>query len=157
MAVNRNCHYCGTRFETSNTRRLFCKDACKTRYNREHRLTCFYCGELATSKDHIYPQLFGDGNGDTVNACTECNSTMQAVHEHSIENRVAFLYKRYVKKYQLDKQIPEWDDEELNELGYTLRSAIQSKIMQRQRALERAIHINARWNEIRRLTNGSKR
>jgi hypothetical protein len=152
MPVSRNCHNCGTRFTTSSTKRLFCSDRCKVRYHRAHSLTCFYCGDLADSKDHILPQAFGNGAGETVLSCRDCNTRMNAFGPLSIDQRVSRLIESLTKKHQLDRPIPEWDDEELEELGYSLRQRIKAKLHQRQNAIERVIHIRKRLNEIRRLT-----
>lgn len=149
MPVSRNCQYCATRFTTNTERRVFCSDRCKTRYHRENSLTCFYCGEMATSKDHMLPQVYGDGSGDTVPACRECNSTLSCIAPESIEERFKHLYRKYVSKYKLDKPIPEWDDDELEELGHSLRSAVQKKIRTRQRAVERVLYIKARFRVVR--------
>lgn len=152
MAVNRNCHQCGTRFLVKVERKIFCSDRCRVRYHREHRLVCFYCGDTADTIDHLFPQMHGNGRGETVQACKECNSTMGAFGAGNILARIEYLHTRYVKKYQLDKNIPDWSDDELAELGPTLRSSIQAKTIQRENALDRVIHIRARWNEIKRLT-----
>lgn len=154
MPTSRNCHNCGTRFTTSSSRRLFCSDKCKVRYHREHSLTCFYCGDLADSKDHILPQVDGGANGETVLSCRDCNVRMGARGALSIDQRLSLLIESLERKFQLTKPIPEWDDEELEELGHSLRSRIKSAIHQRQNALERVIHIRARLREIRRLTKG---
>ncbi len=149
MAKSRNCNYCGGRFSTDVLRRVFCSDKCKVRYHRENRLTCFFCGEIATGLEHIVPQVYMDGAGDTVPACQECNSTMCHLAPESVEQRIQHLYRTYVRKYQLDKRIPEWDDAEMAELGPTLRSAISYKMNIRQRALERCVFIRARFKFIR--------
>lgn len=148
MPISRDCQYCAERFTTSIERRVFCSDKCKTRYHRQERLACFYCGELGTTKDHLYPQVYGNGAGDIVKACSECNSTLRAFAAESVQHRVGLLYETYVKKYQLRKPIPEWDDAELAELGLNLRSAIGAKIRQRQRALERVAHIHIRHRAL---------
>lgn len=146
--TDRNCQYCAIRFSTTITRRVFCSDRCKTAYHREERLTCFYCGELGSTKDHLFPQIIGDGMGDTVRACVECNSTLNAAFATSTEERMKRLYLVYVKKYKLDQKIPEWSDDEISGLGPNLRTAVKGKIHKRQRALMRVLHIEARWKKL---------
>lgn len=148
MPVNRSCQECGTRFETGNTRRVFCSDRCKMRYHRI-ALTCWYCGERADSVEHLFPQKYGDGSGDTVRACRECNSALGAIALTSVENRCIYLAQRIRKRYQLDKPIPEWSDNELMELGDNLRSAVKHKIYERQRAVERYLFLTARARTLR--------
>lgn len=152
MPVSRNCHNCGTRFTTNSNRRLFCSDKCKIRYHREHSLTCFYCGDLADSKDHVFPQAHGGASGETVISCRDCNFRMGALGSLSVDQRICHLIESLERKHQLNKPIPEWDDEELEELGPSLRLRIKAAVHQRQNALERVIHIRARLREIRRLT-----
>lgn len=156
MAVSRNCHHCGKRFTTSADRRLFCADICETRYKREHALKCFYCGDLADTIDHVFPQVHGGANGETVQACRDCNCRMGASGAFSVEERVCNLIESLERKYQLNRAIPEWDDDELEELGRSLRDRIQATIRQRQNALERVIHIRARLREIRRLSHARR-
>lgn len=143
MSVSRSCQYCATRFSTDQERRIFCSDRCKMRYHREHRLTCWYCGELGTSIEHLFPQAFGDGKGDTVMACKECNSTVQAFKPMSVSARVKYLFQAYVKRYRLNKFIPEWDDQEIEELRGTLKQRVRAKILARQRAVERVEHLRS--------------
>ena len=155
MANNRNCLYCGDRFEARLERRLFCSDKCRVRWNREERMRCFYCGELADTRDHIFPHS-AETNGrsrrfegrETVNACHECNHTANNVEPFSLLNRIDFLIDRTKRRYHLDKPTPEWDDDEIAELGPTLRSAVVGKIRQRQRAISRVLHMRGVWTRV---------
>lgn len=152
MAISRTCQYCSERFTTDQHKRVFCSDKCKTRYHRLHRLTCWYCGELATSIDHLFPQVIGGGKGDTVPACLECNKTVQHMHAGSVAARCKFLFYAYVKKFKLNKFIPEWDDDEIEELTGSLKKTVKHKIMQRQRAIERVEYIRSRFMSLEETT-----
>ncbi len=153
MPVNRDCLYCTKRFTATTERRLFCSDACKMRYNREERLTCFYCGEIAPTRDHITPQAFSATEGfrgkETVNCCRKCNSTLGAAAPRSIEGRVLYLVERTIIQYELNNPIPEWDDEEIEELGPNLRSFVEAKIRERQRAFQRLFFMKGTLKYIR--------
>jgi len=162
VATNRDCQYCGTRFRVELNSRLFCSGRCRQRYHRENRLKCFYCGELGTSRDHIFAHSarINVGRGtrnfagqETVNSCDECNNIMGNRHPYSILDRVAYLIERLDARYQLQVQVPEWDEEELEELGQNLRRMIGAKIKQRQRALERRSHAKIVYDRINRLTH----
>ena len=154
MAYSRDCLFCATRFVAKLDRRIFCSSVCRMRYNREERLRCFYCGELASSRDHIYPQSARMNGGsnfegqETVNVCMECNSAMTDKFAHSLELRIEYLIAWTEKRYKLEKIIPEWDDDEIKELGYSLRVRIQAKIRERQRAIERTLHMRATWRMV---------
>ena len=153
MAVNRDCIYCGTRFLVKTNRRIFCSDKCKTRYNREERLTCFYCGDLASTRDHITPQSVCSDYGkkfagvEVVNCCRECNALLGANFPFNMLERMNYLSRRIVNKYKLNKPIPEWSDEEIKELDGNLRKSVRAKIRERQRAIERKLNLDVRIKE----------
>lgn len=155
MGANRDCLYCGERFESRTTRKLFCSNVCRVRYNREHELRCFYCGELGATRDHVFPHS-ARTNGDdrifqgaeTVNACGECNSLLGNKNAHFIEDRILDLIGALTKRYQLDRLVPDWDDEELEELGRGLRNAISYHIHQRQRAINRVVYATTVWRRV---------
>lgn len=154
MFVDRDCLYCATRFHAHTQRRVFCSDICRARYNRELECTCFYCGDLADSRDHITPhsalvepnRLF-DGR-ETVPCCRECNSLLGDHEPHNLPRRIQYLIAAMIRKYDLDIMIPEWADVELEELGYSLRSAVRGKMRRRQRALERVLAMRGLWRKI---------
>jgi hypothetical protein len=152
MTINRDCLFCGDRFEYKLQRKVFCSDICRVRYNREENLRCFYCGDLADTRDHVYPHSLQGGakfeGVETVNACRECNSMLGVKASIWIEERFTYLIDKTVRKYQLNKLIPEWSDAELNGLGKSLRQRIAGKIKQRQRALERVMHMKLQLQQI---------
>lgn len=150
--LKRKCLTCGDEFVTNHTRRIYCSTKCRLRDFRENKLTCYYCGDLATSRDHIFPQKYGDGKGDFVNACTECNVTLQAIAPESHYNRIKILAERLTKKYQLETFIPKWSESELEEMGYSLRTAIQHHMTKRDRARERVIHIEMVARQVAKAT-----
>lgn len=142
MAVHRDCLYCAKRFEAKLTRRIFCSNACRARYNRERSLSCFYCGEVANTKEHITPQsVMRMGNGETVRACADCNSCIGATCPVDLEERVQTLIERFTRRFKLTKTIPEWDDEEISELGPALKRKVRQKIYERQRAINRVLYM----------------
>lgn len=128
MTINRDCLFCAGRFTAKLERRLFCSDICRVRYNREERLKCFYCGDLASDREHVTPHSATNAGGhkfngkETVNCCSECNTLLGTVYPYDLQARINYLYEKIIKKYQLDVLIPEWADEEFEELGYTRRT-----------------------------------
>ena len=156
MPIDRSCRQCGARFRATTIRRLFCSDTCKTRHNRETRLLCFYCGELANSIDHITPHstLYSSDqarkykNWDTVNCCIQCNTLIGDAYPYDFIARIKYLMGRIKEKHQLDKIVPEWADEELAELGYSLKQAIVGKMRRRQVGIQQVLHAQARAWEI---------
>lgn len=154
LVQRRGCHHCGASFEPTATRRLFCATKCELKYRNDHRYVCFYCGDNALSRDHVFPQQFGGGAGDIVIACQECNTTMESSSACSVIGRLSFLIERYEKKYDLHSPAPDWDEDDLADLGPNLRSSIEQQILKRQRAKERVVMITARLGEIVRLSEG---
>jgi hypothetical protein len=134
---------------------MFCSDRCRVAYNRESHLCCFYCGYLADNRDHITPHSFLSNSSkrkfrgkEILNACGECNKSAGAKGAIFLEDKIKFLIERYTIRYQLNVLIPEWSDEELAELGRSLKSAVKRKILNRQRAQEKVLFLKARYHEV---------
>lgn len=150
----RSCLYCETRFTTNNNRRLFCSDRCKTRYNRENRLKCFYCGELAGTRDHVTPHSVRDDNQrrwlgvDVVNCCQECNRILGDNHPYDIEKRIMYLSMEFEKKFKLNKPIIQWDEEELEELSMDLARTIRAHTAQWNSRRQRLSHMRLRLLQV---------
>mgnify|MGYP001581690937 CR=1 FL=1 len=104
---------------------------------------------------HIFPHAARTNSGkmvykdqETVNCCIDCNSLISDLEPYNIVRRIELLIAKTEYKFQLQKHIPEWGDDELNELGFSLRSAVKGKIKQRQRALDRVMHMRGVWRKI---------
>lgn len=156
----RGCFYCETKFNSSLERRLFCSDICQTRYNRESHYKCFYCGELASDRDHVFPHSassMGDRRfegKEIVWACSDCNTRLGNHAAFWLDTRIAYLLRKIRKKYKLDKPALDWDEDELAELSYTLRSGIAGRQRQRHIAEVRAAHIEKRLRQVIALDYG---
>ena len=101
---------------------------------------CTYCGEMAEGRDHTIPQSYHRLNtiisvdGVTVNpvvcvcvpCCKSCNSILGDSPEWILGRRVLELKRRMIDgRYgRLLGQVI-WTDEELDELGPTLRSHVE--------------------------------
>jgi hypothetical protein len=99
----------------------------------------------------MHKQVLGDGSSGDVVACGECSQTVQLIRPEHVEARFEHLHKRYVVRYRLDRPVPEWDDEEIQELGYSLGESVRAHIHKRQRALQRTVYLKAHWARIKRL------
>lgn len=150
----RACFYCEERFNNSLERRLFCSELCQHRYNRESHSKCFYCGELATDRDHVFPHSAASVGSrrfegkEIVYACHSCNVTLGNHAAMRLDLRVEYLLAKLVKKHKLDRPAVDWDEDELAELSYTLRSGIAGKQRERHRAEIRVTHIEKRLRQI---------
>lgn len=100
---------------------------------------CIYCGEPATTKDHVFPvaraavldltrpnvraQLLPHGLC-IVKACAACNSLASDRPFTSILEKRRWIQERLRKKFHKKLHSPEWEEHELNELGHGLRAYI---------------------------------
>ena len=94
-------------------------------YHKDKR--CYYCGDIATTKDHVPSLYYLDGVGlenltakpVLVSCCSECN-TMLGKDSSTLELNVKFLYKKIQKKYKKILESSVWEEDELEEIdeGY---------------------------------------
>lgn len=69
---------------------------------------CIYCGVASNTMDHIPPLGIAEpmmyeglsNRFEIVPACSECNDTLSNVRELNIVTRQAYLYNRYLIKYE---------------------------------------------------------
>jgi len=98
---------------------------------------CYYCGDLADTKDHVPPVSAAYSFGADyftekkipllkVPACRSCNLLLGSLPYWTLGSRVKYLYERIQKKYHKILASEEWDDEELEELGYNLKNYIET-------------------------------
>jgi hypothetical protein len=92
---------------------------------------CTYCGSTATDRDHVIPvsltTCYTKRYGDvavTVPACRECNAILGNRLFKTFEARAAYVASRLKARYKKLLAAPSWTDEELAELGPSLRSSI---------------------------------
>jgi 5-methylcytosine-specific restriction endonuclease McrA len=83
---------------------------------------CVYCGEPATDREHVIPRSLG--GFWTVPACKDCNALAGASLQPSLADRRRHIAAKLRRKYAKVLRMPEWDREELDELGAGLRTAV---------------------------------
>ena len=93
---------------------------------------CAYCGEACDQIDHTVPVSFVNqkpGVGSVfrfmkVHACAECNGfASDYIHQTFFERRIC-IAKGVAKKYKRELLCPGWTDEEISEMGTSMRSSI---------------------------------
>ena len=141
------CMYCEQEFYLSKARRLFCSDKCKIRFGRENT-SCFYCGEVGQSRDHVIPHSLTENAGserqwsvDWVHCCMECNSLLGNYLGRSFYDRILYLHDKFKRKKKLNKAHVEWDEEELKEMSSSMRKWIVSEQNKRKIDERRLNHI----------------
>lgn len=114
---------------------------------------CYYCGEPATSADHVIPrkalQMLRTLGDDTVTqeiignrillvaSCRECNSALGATIDDSLLSRRRRAKRYIARKYSQYLEMPHWSEEEIAEKGYSLRLLIIRGKDERARAINR--------------------
>lgn len=93
-----------------------------------HTQYCTYCQyDKATDRDHVVPKSYSGTTSfrdNTVPACKECNGLLSNHPVHTVEDRTAFLYEAYYKKYKKALSAPLWTKDEIKELGGTLKAHV---------------------------------
>jgi hypothetical protein len=115
---------------------------------------CYYCGSPANTVDHVVPRslladlaalsdeavtavLVHPGRTMTVPACRECNCLLGSQYFSTLAARKAWLKERLRRRYRRVLQMPDWAEEELEELRYNLRVAIEASLARRDTVRQR--------------------
>jgi hypothetical protein len=61
---------------------------------------------------------------------------------------VDYLIKKYVVKYKLNKNIIQWSDDELEELGFKLKQKIKKQVAQRQKNEDRYLYLRSVYKNL---------
>lgn len=107
------------------------------------RFLCYYCGELADSRDH-FPPLAAQHTPASVGVkhvlvpcCRECNNLLGASSQNTLAGRAQYLKERLRRRYAAELRFKEWAPDELAELGPSLRAEIEAAMRLRARAVLR--------------------
>lgn len=99
---------------------------------------CFYCSAKAVSRDHTIPHSFVRNNlvsrhysTDCVPACCECNTLLSNKIHHSLSERIEFLLHRVAQRHAKTLKLPDWTDDELEEMGESLQSSIKTGMLEK--------------------------
>ncbi len=107
---------------------------------------CIYCGVPATTIDHFAPlSVVSAGSGilDTVKgrflvpACGECNSIANSAVFPTIGAKRRYIQQRLRKKYATFLNMPYWSEDEIAELGHTLRTNVRNGLATKEWIIQR--------------------
>ena len=130
-----SCPVCLTLFQPTRPWQRFCCPACRLKALKgEHEPTevtetpCYYCGELATTVDHVPPLsarpnilafgLAGRYPFTEVPACRDCNCCgLNDRALWTLASRRRFVKQWLRRRYRKYLRIPEWDESEIGRLG----------------------------------------
>lgn len=109
---------------------------------------CVYCGTLATTEDHFQPRSYVTallglvklGGLFTVPACRECNLLAGAKVFCSIGAKRRYVQSRLRVRYKHELSIPNWSEQELEELCPNLRALTEQGLKIRDN-----IRLRLRW------------
>lgn len=113
------------------------------------RSSCHYCGEPATCEDHVIPHSLTHrqdtnrtGYGvDTLPACSECNTLLTNHIHDSLYERQERVYQCLTLRYSKEIKGEAWTQEELDELGYTLRSEGEAFNRRKTQIMRRLVYM----------------
>lgn len=108
---------------------------------------CVYCGAPATTEDHFVPLSvaaamvevgqFPNGALVIVPACMECNSLAGAKVFRSIGSKRRYIHERIEVKHWEALAMPEWNEQELAEIGATMREYVLAGLREKEYTLRR--------------------
>lgn len=107
---------------------------------------CFYCGVPANSIDHVPPRAMRKRMADLgeyfgvwveVPACMWCNSTLGNLALLTLTDRKLYIKQRLRVKFKKLLASHDWTDEQLDELGYTLKTKILASMAKRRLVRQR--------------------
>lgn len=110
---------------------------------------CVYCGNDAEVSDHFMPvSVAARYEVDPklkllVPACAECNGIAHAKIFFTIGAKRRHIQARLREIYSKELAMPEWDREDLEELGWTLRQMVIKRLRTKERTLLRVKWRNA--------------
>lgn len=98
---------------------------------------CAYCGEPAQDREHVYPRSIVGNNTPIVWSCKECNNFAGAILFDSFEEKLEYIHKAIFLKYKKQLSFPNLDDDEIKELGRTLRTKVKSAMREKTWVMNR--------------------
>jgi len=103
---------------------------------------CIYCGDIGKERHHYKESVANSGKkrsykrNEVLPTCRECNSLLGTVNPEFIEC-CYILYDKVSQRHKDIISMPEWDEEELNELSGHLKRQIKASLSRKKIHLER--------------------
>jgi hypothetical protein len=108
---------------------------------------CTYCGSVwDLGRDHVIPTSYlrtkRAFRGDwCVPCCSECNSLLGAELLFNVPDRAAWVHELINRKYRTLLCSLQWDQDEIDELGYNLKIVVEGEKARRAEMLRRLAHL----------------
>lgn len=109
---------------------------------------CTYCGGNPECREHVIPvsymsifRSYDPEKNWIVPACNECNSLAGASVVFSIPEKAKLVLGKFKKRYSKFINQPEWTQEELNEVSYSIREMVWGAMVAKRVAIEKLEHL----------------
>lgn len=107
---------------------------------------CTYCGAWdGNNRDHVVPASYNQNkkhfNCDTVPCCGECNVLLGDRLYFTVPSRAAYLLGTYERRYKKLLSQPDWSDEEIEELGPSMRTSIIQSMKDKKEVRRQLEHL----------------
>lgn len=116
---------------------------------------CWYCGEYADSIDHALPKSVAGEETRKVWACRDCNSRAEGCIFATMGEKASYIREHLRRKYASVLRAKDWTEDELSELGPSLRESVVQGGELRDR-LKRRIGILGTRSANKASTHGGK-
>jgi 5-methylcytosine-specific restriction endonuclease McrA len=102
----------------------------------KERSMCAYCGDFGSEIEHVVPRCSRLPTY-TLLACSECNQIAGGELFQSFEEKRRHIQQGLGAKWRKLIRLPEWTEDELEEMGYSMRSKIKALSAAREWAKRR--------------------
>lgn len=98
---------------------------------------CVYCGDFYQCRDHVIPlawlRVYRDYRpGETVYCCMMCNQSAGSYPARNVQDKAFYLIHRYQHKYAKVLALPNWEEDEIDELEGMLKDYIKGNTYLKQ-------------------------
>jgi hypothetical protein len=102
--------------------------------NKENIKICGYCGDIATTLDHVTPvsYLFSllkaghEKKGYIIDSCLECNLLASNKIFDTFENKQMFIQNAIRRKYKKVLKYVDWSDEEIETMEESFKTNLRA-------------------------------
>lgn len=99
--------------------------------------TCFYCGELPNSTDHVIPWSMysveenhsGRSHGIRTPACSDCNHVLGSAYFATLQQRCYYIRRRLEERSRKVMRTGKWENGELKQLRGMLRKYVKNNLI----------------------------
>ena len=116
---------------------------------------CYYCGDPASTIDHVPPLDFVDAYGSDhcvrydidmvkVPSCSECNRHLGNRPLLTLRDRAEFIYDDISRTYKRIIELPDWTADEIDGMGDGMRGTIEEEQVKKQWVESRLTFIKTR-------------